>query len=78
MERNEINIPFHCLDILKKRGTKLMVSGDIILNSFHYIPLRSAPFHYISLIQTKPKKSAGTFDFKIIDLYDCKKEQCYI
>jgi hypothetical protein len=31
MERNGINISLYCLDILKRRGTKLMVSGDIIL-----------------------------------------------
>jgi hypothetical protein len=34
------------LDILKRRGTKLMVSGGIILNSFRLISFRSAPFHY--------------------------------
>jgi hypothetical protein len=29
MERNEINIPFDCLDILKTRGTNLKISGGI-------------------------------------------------
>jgi hypothetical protein len=29
MERNEINIQFHCLNILNKRGTKLKLSGGI-------------------------------------------------
>jgi hypothetical protein len=49
MERSGINIPLHCLDILKRRGTKLIVSGGIILNSFHPISFCSAPFHYYFL-----------------------------
>jgi hypothetical protein len=34
------------LDILKRRETKLIVNGDIILNSFHLIPFYSVPFYY--------------------------------
>jgi hypothetical protein len=29
VEWNGINISFYCLDILKRRGTKLMVSGGM-------------------------------------------------
>jgi hypothetical protein len=46
MERNGINILFHCFDILKRRETKLKVSGGMILNSFYPISFRSALFHY--------------------------------
>jgi hypothetical protein len=47
MKRNEINIPFHCLDILKRRVTKLKVSGGIGWNSFH-------PIHSIIIFQIHP------------------------
>jgi hypothetical protein len=41
MERNGINLPFHCMDILEGRGTKSKVSDGMRWNPFHPIP-----FHY--------------------------------
>jgi hypothetical protein len=37
VELNGINIQFHCLNILKRRGTKLKVSDGMGWNSFHPI-----------------------------------------
>jgi hypothetical protein len=69
MERNGIHILFYCLSILKRRGTKLMVSDGMRRNIFHsssiiifqiqkmkyyYISFCSSSFHYISSIQIEP------------------------
>jgi hypothetical protein len=53
MKRNEINILFHCLDILKGGWTKLKVSGGMILNSnnetlLYFIMFRFIPLYYIN------------------------------
>jgi hypothetical protein len=46
MERNEINLSFHCLDILKRIRIKLKVSAGMRCNLFH--PIR---FHSIIIFQ---------------------------
>jgi hypothetical protein len=55
MERNEINIPLHCLDKLKVSG-----GNGMILNSFHPIQFRSALFHHYF-----PNPNNGTLLYSI-------------